>query len=591
MTANLVARLLLHQKVPSSDISRAQTSPVNWHFYAEQLSKVNGTAGKVFRNAVKGDPHGEMITTEVAREIISLEPKALVSHALRYASLGWHVFPLRPKDKRPLTQHGYKEATCDSAQVIQWWSMTPAANIGLACEASGLAVVDIDGKEGSNAWEQLKVERDVTDSPLVSFTPGKPQKGPGRHLIYRGRIRSSTGKLAAAIDTRGEGGYIVLPPSVHPDHPSGPLYRWEDESQITIQPPELPSILANLVEQADAPIDPWRVFTLADAFRPRQPITWLVDGLIDAGSLIIVYGAPGTLKSMLLADLATSVAAGQPWLAHPTTEQGMKTTQSPVLWADFDNGQRRTHERFAALARARSLAESTPLFYVSMPEPHLDAGDTQSMHDLAARVLARNVRLVVIDNLGVVAGSADENSAEMQAPMAGLRWLAESTGAAVIVLHHQRKAGPYGQEKRVGETLRGHGSIEAKLDLALLVTRDNLTVTLIPTKMRGAAVSAVCARFAYDNDDSHELVTARFWPADVVDEKAKARSDVADRILIALAESDEPLSKRDLANKAHVKWDMLTAVISTLVTSGQVEMTNGKRNSQLYSLIKKNANE
>lgn len=58
----------------------------------------------------------------------------------------------------------------------------------------------------------------------------------------------------------------------------------------------------------------WKLRSLADAYRPRPPLYYLVDGLLPAPSLSIVYGGPGSLKSMLLADLCVCVASGQPWL-------------------------------------------------------------------------------------------------------------------------------------------------------------------------------------------------------------------------------------------------------------------------------------
>ena len=60
--------------------------------------------------------------------------------------------------------------------------------------------------------------------------------------------------------------------------------------------------------------DPWKIYTLADAYEPRPPVEYLVGGLLAVPSLAIVYGPPGCLKSFLMADLAASVAGGLPWL-------------------------------------------------------------------------------------------------------------------------------------------------------------------------------------------------------------------------------------------------------------------------------------
>lgn len=63
-------------------------------------------------------------------------------------------------------------------------------------------------------------------------------------------------------------------------------------------------------------LDVWRaqLRTVNDAYTERESLTYIVDGLIEQGSLNIVYGAPGCLKTMLLIDMAVCVASGQPWL-------------------------------------------------------------------------------------------------------------------------------------------------------------------------------------------------------------------------------------------------------------------------------------
>ncbi|MBI3242335.1 MAG: bifunctional DNA primase/polymerase [Chloroflexi bacterium] len=590
--ANIIARQLLRLPVSPAEIASLDSTPVNWHFYADELSRANGNAAQTLDRLLTSESHADLIRREVDTERAKLRPAgdSFLAWALRYAAMGWHVFPLRPKTKDPITTHGFKDATTDPAKIRQWWTHWPTANIGLACGLSGLAVIDPDGDEGRATWERLKAEHGIVESPLTSITPGKIEDGqwtgPGCHLIYQGNCKSKNDALGAKVDTKSDGGYIVLPPSVHPDHPEGPPYQWADESQLTIAPPSLPPIIAELIAQADQPVDPWQIFTLADAYTPRPPVKMILDGVIGEGTLNIVYGAPGTLKSMELADLAVSVAAGKSFLPRPNQPgTGIATTQGAVLWLDFDNGQRRTHERFAALARARELPESVPVYYVSMPETWLDAGNTQDMQDLAGRVQSLGVRLVIIDNLTEVSGDANQNSDDMKVPMAGLRWLSETTGAAVIVIHHERKAGPMG-DKRQGETLRGFSGIEAKADLILLAKRDDLIVTLTPTKERGASVKPIAAKFAYEDDANHELVTARFWAADVTDVKAAAKDETIAKIKAALAGSDKPLSKNALANLAGVRRQTFDAVLSEMLLAGQVYMSDGPRGSHLFSLPK-----
>jgi hypothetical protein len=73
--------------------------------------------------------------------------------AVRYAELGYPIFPCAPNDKRPLTANGFLDATVDPARIEAYWSDTPAANVAIA--TAGLLVVDIDGS--ANPW--------LTDQP------------------------------------------------------------------------------------------------------------------------------------------------------------------------------------------------------------------------------------------------------------------------------------------------------------------------------------------------------------------------------------------------------------------------------------------
>lgn len=268
--------------------------------------------------------------------------------------------------------------------------------------------------------------------------------------------------------------------------------------------------------------DGWTIRTALDALADHPPLEYLIDQLLPTPCLAIVYGGPGSLKSMILADMAVCVAAGVPWLNQldaDTVQPGvtLQTVQAPVLWIDFDNGKRRTDIRLGALLRARTLGPDTPLHYVSMPVPHLDASKPVHVDALAARIKQGGYRLVVIDNLGLITGNVEENSADMANVMGNLRRLVEDTGCALILIHHQRKSSGNGDANgvRKGETLRGHSSIEASLDLALLVERKagEDAVALVPTKVRDfLGWDIIGAHFTYGHKDgTRDLWTARFF--------------------------------------------------------------------------------
>jgi len=135
--------------------------------------------------------------------------------ALAYARAQWQVFPLRPRGKVPLTKRGFKDATTDLDGIEAWWKRTPAANIGLAVPA-GFVVVDIDSRE---ARDELKAAGFV-----LPQTPWARTKN-GWHLWYstnEAELQNRVG-LRHRVDLRAKGGYVVVPPSIHP---SGHVYRW-----------------------------------------------------------------------------------------------------------------------------------------------------------------------------------------------------------------------------------------------------------------------------------------------------------------------------------------------------------------------------
>ncbi|MCX7701460.1 MAG: bifunctional DNA primase/polymerase [Gemmataceae bacterium] len=91
-------------------------------------------------------------------------PEDLLTAALRYAELGYPVFPCTPSGKTPRTEHGFHDATIDPEQIERWWSQHPGAHI--AIPTAGLLVLDIDGL--GNSWPSDPDQAaDLTRSRLV----------------------------------------------------------------------------------------------------------------------------------------------------------------------------------------------------------------------------------------------------------------------------------------------------------------------------------------------------------------------------------------------------------------------------------------
>lgn len=134
--------------------------------------------------------------------------------ARELARLGVPVFPCVPGGKRPITTRGFHEATCDAAQVVSWWRQRPTANLAIPTgAASGVVVVDVDvHKVNGYAALERAARSEVLPEPLaVVMTPTG-----GRHLYFPAvaeHEQRSWQEGRAGIDFRGDGGYIIVPPS------------------------------------------------------------------------------------------------------------------------------------------------------------------------------------------------------------------------------------------------------------------------------------------------------------------------------------------------------------------------------------------
>jgi hypothetical protein len=141
--------------------------------------------------------------------------------ALEYAAAGLPVLPL--SGKLPRIEGGLTRASADPLVVAEWWRRWPAANVGIRTGAeSGLVVVDVDTpKGGAGTLERLEREHGKLPATARVLTGGG-----GWHIYLRHpgqEVRNSAGKLGAGLDVRGDGGYVVAPPSLHE---SGRRYKW-----------------------------------------------------------------------------------------------------------------------------------------------------------------------------------------------------------------------------------------------------------------------------------------------------------------------------------------------------------------------------
>jgi hypothetical protein len=172
-------------------------------------------------------------------------PEKAVHAALAWAARGFRVFPCKniPGEidhKRPHTKHGFKDATTDANQIRNWWNRWPDALIGVPTgPKSGFWALDLDakkGKDGPGEWRRLM------NGYAMPVTRRHRSWTGGDHFIFAWRddrpVKNSEGKIAIGIDTRGEGGYVIMPPSAG--------YSIVDDSPIVAAP----DFIHDIIERA-----------------------------------------------------------------------------------------------------------------------------------------------------------------------------------------------------------------------------------------------------------------------------------------------------------------------------------------------------
>ena len=190
--------------------------------------------------------------------------------ALVYARRGWAVFPCHAPGrgrllcscghadcsspaKHPRVAGGLHAATVDERQLRRWWNRWPRANVALRTGAdSGLVVIDVDPGHGGAESLAALVDRygSFHDDTRTVRTGGG-----GWHFYFQhpgGAVRNDTGRrLGQGIDVRGDGGYVLAPPSLHA---SGNRYSIDGGTRPVA---ELPSwLVERLTRQPDRPVFP-----------------------------------------------------------------------------------------------------------------------------------------------------------------------------------------------------------------------------------------------------------------------------------------------------------------------------------------------
>lgn len=251
--------------------------------------------------------------------------------AASWARAGFPVFPCG-QDKRPLTPHGFKDATADLQAVAAFWQAHPKALVGLPTgPTSGLFVVDLDiDKATGEAIGEASLAA-LGLSQLIGAVPTVATPSGGRHLYFRDcGLGNSTGKLGPKIDTRGAGGYVIAPGSVT-----------ANGAYSLLTGPFTPEALTSVPEALTA-----RLRGVADP-DPAQPAL-----RIDTGA-----SAPGWAEAALHGELGRVMAAREGERNHALNRAAFSLGQI-IAGGGLDGASTRARLLSAALANGLSEAEA-----------------------------------------------------------------------------------------------------------------------------------------------------------------------------------------------------------------------------------------
>ncbi|CUR54350.1 putative prophage Lp4 protein 7, DNA replication [metagenome] len=131
------------------------------------------------------------------------------------ARSGVPVFPCFPGGKQPLTTRGFHDATADPAQVVGWWRRWPDANLAVPTGAvSGIDVVDVDVHPGGNGFPAFEQARSAGFVAGWAWLVRTPSFGIHAYFLRASATEQRSWQVPGKhVDFRGDGGYIVVPPS------------------------------------------------------------------------------------------------------------------------------------------------------------------------------------------------------------------------------------------------------------------------------------------------------------------------------------------------------------------------------------------
>lgn len=399
-----------------------------------------------------------------------------------------------PEPREPVTLDQMQRAFASSTPATLPLSVqaTPAFQIDTgsapqSLDRERLAIQAMQGQDWHNAVIRLVasyVAKGLSDAEIHALTQPLTLAGYTGEQTYR--------EVQTAIDGARRKGWTPEPAYANP------------AAIVAPQPAADPSF--------DAPKRP----SALEWFDDLEPVlggAYLVKGLIDVGTMSVIYGPSNSGKTFWTIDLAYHIAIGAPW-------RGRRVTQASVLYLAAEGG-RGVINRVAALKQEHGVCDVPMAVKRAGLDLLHDQADLQHIVDLSAEVRAKlpeAPHLIVIDTLSRVMAGGDENSAaDMTALIRNIDAIRATTEAHILTVHHTGKDAARGA--------RGHSSLRAATDTEIEIMNEDGARAAVVTKQRDHNGGET---FAFDlkpvllghDQDGDEVSSCIIQVADVEDFKA-----------------------------------------------------------------------